>query len=95
MGGIWKKIPMTYALFWIGSLALAGVPWFAGCFSEGLRHRGRLRRPWMDGEIRLVLRHGRGNYLTAFYSWRLIIVTFHGEPRADHHTMEHIRESPR
>jgi len=33
-------------------------------------------------------------FLTAFYSWRLIILTFHGAPRADHHTMEHIHESP-
>jgi NADH-quinone oxidoreductase subunit L len=33
-------------------------------------------------------------FLTAFYSWRLIILTFHGAPRADHHTMEHVHESP-
>ena len=32
--------------------------------------------------------------LTAFYSWRLLFLTFHGEPRADHHTMEHVHESP-
>jgi NADH-quinone oxidoreductase subunit L len=30
MGGVWKKIPVTYAMMWIGSLALAGVPFFAG-----------------------------------------------------------------
>ena len=33
-------------------------------------------------------------FITAFYSWRLIIMTFHGKPRADHHTMEHVHESP-
>ena len=33
-------------------------------------------------------------FLTAFYSWRLLIMTFHGKPRADHHTMEHVHESP-
>jgi NADH-quinone oxidoreductase subunit L len=33
-------------------------------------------------------------FLTAFYSWRLLIMTFHGAPRADHHTMEHVHESP-
>jgi NADH-quinone oxidoreductase subunit L len=33
-------------------------------------------------------------FLTAFYSWRLLILTFHGKPRADHHTMEHVHESP-
>ena len=32
--------------------------------------------------------------MTAFYSWRLMIMTFHGQPRADHHTMEHVHESP-
>ena len=34
-------------------------------------------------------------FLTAFYSWRLLILTFHGRPRADQHTMEHVHESPR
>src|SRR4029077_6533234 len=33
-------------------------------------------------------------FLTAFYSWRLIFLTFHGAPRADHHVMEHAHESP-
>ena len=33
-------------------------------------------------------------FLTAFYSWRLILMTFHGKPRADHHVMEHVHESP-
>ncbi len=93
MGGIWKKIPMTYALFWIGSLALAGVPWFAGYFSKDFMieaafaaHGWTAKYAWFCGMA--------AAFLTAFYSWRLIIVTFHGEPRADHHTMEHIHESP-
>ena len=33
-------------------------------------------------------------FLTAFYSWRLLFMTFHGKPRADHHVMEHVHESP-
>src|ERR1700735_159371 len=33
-------------------------------------------------------------FFTAFYSWRLLIMTFHGKPRADHHTMDHVHESP-
>ena len=36
MGGIWKKIPVTYAVMWIGSLALAGVPFFAGYYSKDM-----------------------------------------------------------
>lgn len=93
MGGIWKKIPVTYAVMWIGSLALAGVPYFAGYYSKDFVL-----------EAAFAAHSGVGTYafwcgiaaafLTAFYSWRLIILTFHGTPRADHHTMEHVHESP-
>jgi NADH-quinone oxidoreductase subunit L len=93
MGGIWKKIPVTYAMMWIGSLALAGVPFFAGYYSKD-----------MVLEVAYAAHSGVGSYafvmgllaafLTAFYSWRLIILTFHGAPRADHHVMEHVHESP-
>jgi NADH-quinone oxidoreductase subunit L len=93
MGGIWKKIPLTYTVMWVGSLALAGVFPFAGYYSKD----AILEAAWAsDSAI--------GHYgfwcgllaagLTAFYSWRLLIMTFHGEPRADHHTMEHVHESP-
>ncbi len=93
MGGIWKLIPITYAVMWIGNLALAGVPPFAGYFSKD----AILEAAWASGT-------GVGQYgfwccliaafLTAFYSWRLMIMTFHGQPRADHHTMAHVHESP-
>ncbi len=93
MGGIWRKIPFTYSMMWIGSLALAGVPFFAGFYSK-------------DMIIEAAFAHGTaaGQYafsmgilaalLTAFYSWRLIFMTFHGAPRADHHVMDHVHESP-
>ncbi|MGG5808367.1 NADH-quinone oxidoreductase subunit L [Falsiroseomonas sp. CW058] len=93
MGGIWTKIPVTYAVMWIGSLALAGVPFFAGYYSKD-----------MVLEVAYAAHSGVGMYafamgllaafLTAFYSWRLLILTFHGAPRADHHVMEHVHESP-
>jgi NADH-quinone oxidoreductase subunit L len=93
MGGIWRKIPITYALMWIGSLALAGVPFFAGYYSKDFvleaafaAHSGVGMYAFACGII--------AAFLTAFYSWRLIILTFHGAPRADHHTMEHVHESP-
>jgi NADH-quinone oxidoreductase subunit L len=93
MGGIAGKIPLTCAVMWIGSLALAGVPPFAGFYSKD----AILEAAWAsDTAI--------GHYgfwcgliaalLTAFYSWRLLIMTFNGAPRADHHTMEHVHESP-
>ena len=94
MGGIWKSIPITYGLMWVGSLALAGIPPFAGFYSKDIV----LEAAW--GAHSAV-----GNYafwmgilaafLTAFYSWRLIIMTFHGKPRADEHVMAHVHESPK
>ncbi|MFC0388689.1 NADH-quinone oxidoreductase subunit L [Muricoccus vinaceus] len=93
MGGIWTKIPITYAVMWIGSLALAGIPFFAGYYSKDMilesafaAHTGAGMYAFAMGLI--------AAFLTAFYSWRLLILTFHGRPRADHHTMEHVHESP-
>ena len=93
MGGIWRKIPITYVVMWIGSLALAGIPIFAGYYSKDAileaawaRHTGLASYGFWCGTI--------AAFLTAFYSWRLLILTFHGAPRADHHTMEHVHESP-
>jgi len=93
MGGIWKLIPLTYGLMWIGNLALAGVPFFSGFFSKDAilesafaAHTGLGEYAFWLGVLAAVL--------TAFYSWRLLIMTFHGKPRADHHTMEHLHESP-
>jgi len=93
MGGIWRKIPVTYVVMWIGSLALAGIPIFAGYYSKDAileaawaRHSGLGSYGFWCGTI--------AAFLTAFYSWRLLILTFHGTPRADQHTMEHVHESP-
>ncbi|MBN8543008.1 MAG: NADH-quinone oxidoreductase subunit L [Alphaproteobacteria bacterium] len=93
MGGIWKHIPYTYAFMWIGSLALAGIPWFAGYFSKDMI----LEAAYAAGTTQGYVAYGLGvtaAFMTAFYSWRLLFMTFHGTPRADHHTMEHIHESP-
>ncbi len=93
MGGVWRKIPFTYAVMWIGTLALVGFPGTAGFFSKDAileaawasHNAFHLYAFWL-GEVAAVL--------TAFYSGRLIFLTFHGEPRADHHVMEHVHESP-
>jgi NADH-quinone oxidoreductase subunit L len=98
MGGVWKKIPFTYALMWIGSLALAGlgisgVFGMAGFYSKDMI----LEAAWADHTWFGTMAYWLGiaaAFMTAFYSWRLIILTFHGQPRADHHTMEHVHESP-
>jgi len=93
MGGIYYLVPYTYILMWIGSLALAGIWPFAGYYSKDMI----LEAAWAASS-------GVGHYaywlgvivafLTAFYSWRLLFMTFHGEPRADHEVMHHAHESP-
>ncbi|WP_158045686.1 NADH-quinone oxidoreductase subunit L [Skermanella pratensis] len=93
MGGIWRLIPVTYAMMWIGSLALAGIPFFAGYYSKD-----------MILEAAYAAHSGVGTYafwlgiaaalMTAFYSWRLIIMTFHGRPQANDRVMAHVHESP-
>ena len=93
MGGIWSKVKITYAVMWIGTLALVGFPGFAGFFSKDAvleaawasHNEFHYYAFWM-GELAAIL--------TAFYSGRLIWLTFHGEPRADEHTMHHVHESP-
>ena len=94
MGGIWRKIPYTYAFMWIGSLALAGIPLFAGFYSKD----GILEAAYNAGSTHGFVAFGLGicaALMTAFYSWRLLFMTFHGTPRADHHTMDHVHESPK
>ena len=98
MGGIWRKIPITYALMWIGSLALAGVGiddvfGMAGFYSKDLILESAIATGTWQGITAYILGIITV-FMTAFYSWRLLILTFHGKPRADHHTMDHVHESP-
>lgn len=93
MGGIWKKIPFTYAMMWIGSLALAGIPVFAGYYSKDMILETAYADQSWFGDIAFTLGIIAA-LLTAFYSWRLILMTFHGKPRADKHVMDHVHESP-
>lgn len=93
MGGIYKLIPRTYALMWIGNLALAGIPFFAGYYSKDLilevafaAHNPAATFAFWCGIT--------AAFLTAFYSWRLIFMSFHGKPHADEKVMAHVHESP-
>ncbi|MDP6895430.1 MAG: NADH-quinone oxidoreductase subunit L, partial [Rhodospirillales bacterium] len=94
MGGIWKHIKVTYALMWIGSLALAGVPFFAGFYSKDIVLEAAYAAETGIGQYAFWLGL-LAAFLTAFYSWRLLFMTFHGEPRADEKTMAHVHESPK
>jgi NADH-quinone oxidoreductase subunit L len=93
MGGIWKMIPVTYVVMWVGSLALAGIPPFAGYYSKDAIIGSAWAAHTGIGMYGFILTVAAA-FLTAFYSWRVIFMTFHGKPRADHHVMEHVHESP-
>ncbi|WP_372073725.1 NADH-quinone oxidoreductase subunit L [Tistrella mobilis] len=93
MGGIWKLIPVTYTFMWIGSLALAGLPPFAGFFSKDMILETAYAAHTGVGAYAFWLGIAAA-FMTAFYSWRLLFMTFHGKPRADKHTMDHVHESP-
>jgi NADH-quinone oxidoreductase subunit L len=97
MGGLAKKLPITWVMMLIGTLALTGVGiphliGFAGFYSKDAiveaayaAHTPNNYAFWM-----LVV----AAFMTSFYSWRLMFLTFHGETRADHHTYDHAHESP-
>jgi NADH-quinone oxidoreductase subunit L len=90
MGSLKSKIKVTYAVFVIGSLALAGIFPFAGFFSKDeilWSVYGSNKLLWVVGVI--------GALMTAFYSFRLIYLTFFGASRMDHEVEHHVHESPK
>lgn len=92
MGGLWKKIPYTYAVMVVGTLALTGFPLTAGYFSKDaiIESAYASHNPFaIYGFLMTVVAAG----LTSFYSWRLIFKTFHGEPHDEHH-YEAAHEAP-
>ena len=93
MGGIWRKVPVTYAMMWIGSLALAGFPFFAGYYSKDMILEAAYAAHSGVGSFAFVM-GCLAAFLTAFYSWRLLIMAFHGTPRASDEAMAHLHESP-
>ncbi len=90
MGGLSRKIPWTYRLFLIGTIAIAGIPPLAGFWSkdEIMAHAFAHHQYLLYG-IAAV-----GAFLTSFYMFRLTYLTFFGSSRMDHHTEEHVHESP-
>jgi NADH-quinone oxidoreductase subunit L len=93
MGGLAKKLPITTSTFIIATLAITGVPGFAGFFSKDDILYNAYISPY-GGKFVWAL-GVTGAVLTAFYMTRLVILTFYGNPRMDHHTAEHIHESPK
>ena len=93
MGGLRKFLPWTYITALIGSLALAGIPPFAGFFSKDLIIESVHHSELFGSGIAYVSVLS-SVVLTAFYSFRLMFMTFHGRPRMDNHTLQHLKESP-
>ena len=93
MGGLRKYMPITYWTCLIGALALIGFPGFSGFFSkDALIEAVELSTlPAAHYGYWCVL---IGVFVTAFYTFRLVFMTFHGPERMDEHTREHLHESP-
>jgi NADH-quinone oxidoreductase subunit L len=92
MGGLWRKIPYTFAVMCVGTLALTGFPLFAGYFSKDAIIESAYASHnsfAFYGFLMTVVAAG----LTAFYAWRLILKTFFGEPHDQEH-YEAAHESP-
>jgi NADH-quinone oxidoreductase subunit L len=93
MGGLKKYMPITYWTMIMAALASAGVPGFSGFFSKDA----------IIEAVHFATIPGAGFayfcavttvFITGFYTFRLMFMTFHGKPRMDHHTEEHLHESP-
>nr|WP_121270395.1 NADH-quinone oxidoreductase subunit L [Pedobacter schmidteae] len=90
MGGLRKKLPVTFLTMLIGTIAIAGLPPFSGFFSK-------------DEILAHVYQHDKimwgiavfGAFLTAFYMFRMLFLTFYGKYRGTHHAEEKIHESPK
>src|SRR6202790_2814964 len=93
MGGLKKYMPITYWTCLVGALALIGFPGASGFFSKDafIDAVHLSSRPGHSYAYFFVL---TGVFVTALYTFRMFFMTFHGKPRMDHHTAEHLHESP-
>ncbi|MEA3292190.1 MAG: NADH-quinone oxidoreductase subunit L [Pseudomonadota bacterium] len=94
MGGLRKIMPITFITAVIGSLALAGIPPFAGFFSKDAIIEA-VHESEIFGSTLAYYAVLAGVFITAFYSFRLLFMTFYGENRSDEHTRAYLQESPK
>ncbi|MDA8783228.1 NADH-quinone oxidoreductase subunit L [Candidatus Pelagibacter bacterium] len=93
MGGVWKKLPYTYALMIIGTLALTGFPFLSGFYSKD----AIIEFAYLRGNTTGYYAAGIGiftAFLTSIYSWRLIFKTFHGQYNNKEIDIKETLESP-
>ena len=93
MGGLKKKMPITYATFLISTLAISGVPLTSGFLSKDGLLAGTLAFGDLTGHWLIPIMGFLVAFMTAFYMFRLVILTFHGEPR-NKEKYDHAHESP-
>jgi NADH-quinone oxidoreductase subunit L len=93
MGGLWRKMPITYANFWIGSLAIIGIFPLAGFYSKDLI----LESAYMAGGVGsfAFILGILATILTAIYSLKIILITFHGKTKLSKTSFDHAHESPK
>jgi NADH-quinone oxidoreductase subunit L len=91
MGGLRHRMPLTYYTSLIGALALIGTPFFSGFYSKDalIEAVGASHRYGATYAYFCVL---AGVFVTAFYTFRMIFMTFHGKERLDHHAQEHFHD---
>lgn len=92
MGGLKKYMPITYWVSLAGTLALIGFPGFAGYFSKDAIIVAA-QNATIAGAGYAYVMVLLGVFVTAFYSFRMFFLVFHGEERMDKHTKEHLHES--
>jgi NADH-quinone oxidoreductase subunit L len=93
MGGLKKYMPITYWTCLVGSLALIGFPGTSGFFSkDALIDAVHESHRFGSGYAYFCVL--TGVFITALYTFRMFFMTFHGKERMDHHTQEHLHESP-
>ncbi len=95
MGGLWKKMPITYVTMLTATIAIAGIPPFAGFFSKDEILWKAFQFPYYPVMGKIIWFMGTlGAGITAFYMFRLIFMTFHGEFRGTEEQRHHLHESP-
>jgi NADH-quinone oxidoreductase subunit L len=94
MGGLYKKLPITYWCTLIGTLALIGTPFFSGFYSKDsiISAVASAEGSFSGFAYFAVL---AGVLVTAVYSIRLLLIVFHGKTRVEPEQFEHLNESPR
>ncbi len=93
MGGVKRLLPITYGLMWIGSLALAGIPPFAGFFSKDFILESAVMSGTETGYALYII-GTLAALLTAFYSFRVVFLAFHGKFEGPKEVYDHAHESP-